>query len=76
MSATPKDTKFRTHNTPFCLLLFRNKTEAAKFSRALFHNINYKSVPLTMEQNLALILDDAALFPDDKLKQHEFFGWP
>lgn len=76
LSATPKDKKFRAINTPFCLLLFRNKTEAAKFSRALFHNINYKSVPLTMEQNLALILDDADLFSDEKLKTHEFFGWP
>lgn len=58
LSATPKDPKFRAYNTPFCLLLFRNSQEAAKFSRALFHNINYKSVPLTMEQNLRLILDD------------------
>jgi hypothetical protein len=76
LSATPKDKKFRAHNTPFCLLLFRNEEEAAKFSRALFHNINYKTVPLTMEQNLSLILDDETLFPDDKLKEHEFFGWP
>jgi len=76
LSATPKDMKFRAHNTPFCLLLFRNQEEAAKFSRALFHNINYKAVPLTMEQNLKLILDDEALFPDEKLKEHEFFGWP
>lgn len=76
LSATPKDQKFRTHNTPFCLLLFRNSIEAARFSRALFHNINYKSIPLTMEQNLALILDDEGLFPNDKLKEHEFFGWP
>lgn len=76
LSATPKDTKFRAHNTPFCLLLFRNKKEAAKFSRALFHNINYRIVPLTMEQNLKLILDDEAIFPDAKLKEHEFFGWP
>ena len=76
LSATPKDKKFGAHNTPFCLLLFRNTTEAARFSRALFHNINYKSVPLTMEQNLKLILDDSALFPDAKLKEHESFGWP
>jgi hypothetical protein len=76
LSATPKDKKFEAHNTPFCLLLFRNTIEAARFSRALFHNINYKSVPLTMEQNLKLILDDAALFPDAKLKEHESFGWP
>lgn len=76
LSATPKDKKFEAHNTPFCLLLFRNSTEAARFSRALFHNINYKSVPLTMEQNLTLILDDSALFPDEKLKENESFGWP
>lgn len=76
LSATAKDKKFRAHNTPFCLLLFRNSTEAARFGRALFHNINYKSVPLTMEQNLKLILDDESLFPDEKLKEHEFFGWP
>jgi hypothetical protein len=75
LSATPKDKKFESHNTPFCLLLFRNTTEAARFSRALFHNINYKFVPLTMEQNLKLILDDAALFPDALLKEHESFGW-
>jgi len=76
LSATPKDKRFEAHNTPFCLLLFRNTTEASRFSRALFHNINYKSVPLTMEQNLKLILDDSSLFPDDKLKEHESFGWP
>ena len=77
LSATPKDKKFESHNTPFCLLLFRNATEAARFSRALFHNINYKSVALTMEQNLRLILDDPTnLFPDEKLKTTESFGWP
>lgn len=76
LSATPKDRKFEAYNTPFCLLLFRNTIEASRFSRALFHNINYKSVPLTMEQNLKLILDDSALFPDEKLKEHESFGWP
>lgn len=76
LSATPKDKRFRAHVTPYCLLLFRNSVEAAKFSRALFHNINYKAVPLTMEQNLKLILDDALLFPDDLLKQPEPFGWP
>lgn len=77
LSATPEDSKFRKHNTPFCLILFRNTNEAARFSRALFHNINYKQVPLTMEQNLKLILDDSeGLFPDDKLKANSSFGWP
>lgn len=76
LSATPEDTKFRKHNTPFCLLFFRNSKEEARFSRALFHNINYKQVPLTMEQNLKLILDDSDLFPDEKLKTEPSFGWP
>jgi hypothetical protein len=76
LSATPKDKKFQAHNTPFCLLLFRNSIEAARFSRALFHNINYKSVPLTMEQNLKLILDDTDLFLDETLQTQESFGWP
>lgn len=75
LSATPESPKFTEHNTPFCLIFFRNKTEAARFSRALFHNINYKQIPLTMEQNLKLILDDEDLFTDDKLKSSESFGW-
>jgi len=76
LSATPENPKFRAHNTPFCLIFFRDKAEADHLSRALFHNINYKQVPLTMEQNLRLILDDEDLFPDDKLKSSESFGWP
>jgi hypothetical protein len=76
LSAIPEDDKFRKHNTPFCLILFRNTQETNRLSRALFHNINYKQIPLTMEQNLKLILDDSDLFPDDKLKTHASFGWP
>lgn len=76
LSAVPENEKFRSHNTPFCLILFRNKDEAARFSRVLFHNINFKQVPLTKEQNLKLILDEPGLFPDEKLKTDPFFGLP
>ncbi|HEV3037865.1 MAG TPA: hypothetical protein VHA33_08785 [Candidatus Angelobacter sp.] len=76
LSATPEDPKFRKHNTPFCFILFRDTKEADRLSRALFHNINYKQIPLTMEQNLKLILDDNVLFSDDKLKTGSSFGWP
>lgn len=71
LSATPEDPKFRKHNTPYCLLFFRNDIVAARFGRALFHNINYKQVPLTMEQSLKLIVDEENrdLFPDDDLKR-------
>jgi hypothetical protein len=76
LSATPEDSKFRSYNTPYCLIFFRTDEEANRFSRALFHNINYKQVPLTMEQNLKLILDDdTGLFSDDTLKTNSSFGW-
>lgn len=67
--------KVRSYKAPFCLVLFRTNLERDEFSRVFFHNINFKALPLTMEQNLKLILDDEALFPDDKLKEPEPFGW-
>lgn len=70
-------TQVRERVTPFCLILCQNQTDYRKFSRALFHTINYKQVPLTMEHNLRLILEDMDLFPDDLLKKPEDgFGWP
>jgi len=69
------DTIVRERTTPFCIVFCRNKTEFRRFSRALFHNINYKQVPLPKEHNLRLILDDPDLFPDDKLKSEPSFGW-
>ncbi|MBB6214539.1 hypothetical protein HNQ80_000622 [Anaerosolibacter carboniphilus] len=75
LSATKEDKRFENYNVPYCLILFRNESEAKKFSRALFHNINYKHIPLTKEQNLKLILEDTYLFPDEKLKSDVSFGW-
>jgi hypothetical protein len=70
------DTSVRERATPFCIVFCRNGTEFRRFSRALFHNINYKQVPLPKEHNLRLILDDPELFPDEKLKADPSFGWP
>ena len=75
LEATKADSKFEDYNIPFCLVLFRNQTESDKFSRALFHNINYKHRPLPMEHSLTLILDYETLFPDEKLKDDASFGW-
>lgn len=72
----PTDTSVRERTTPFCIVFCRNSTEFRRFSRALFHNINYKQVPLPKEHNLKLILDDPDLFPDEKLKEDPSFGWP
>jgi hypothetical protein len=76
LAAGKCDDTVKGYNSPYCLMLFRNNEEALRFSTALFHNINYKQMPLTMEENLKIILDDTNIFPDDKLKEHEFFGWP
>jgi len=54
-------------NVPFCLVLFNDDLSMQKFSRALFHNLNYKQIALTMEQSLKQILEDDNLFPDDIL---------
>ncbi len=40
-----------------------------KFEMVVFHNINTKSVPLTSEQNLRVIIDDEVNFPDDELRE-------
>ncbi|MEN6384545.1 MAG: hypothetical protein ABFD79_05045 [Phycisphaerales bacterium] len=61
--------------TPFCLVFFRNEKEDEKFGAALFHNINHKALPLTVEDNLRLILENKELFPDDILKNSTSFGW-
>jgi len=54
-------------NVPYCLVLFNDDMSMQKFSRALFHNLNYKQIALTMEQSLKQILEDETLFPDDIL---------
>ena len=60
--------KFSSYNVPFCLVLFRTSDELKQYSRALFHNINFRQIALTMEQSLKLMLEDDDLFKDDVLK--------
>ena len=67
--AASKDAQVRARVTPFCIVFCRNATEFRRFSTALFHNINFKQVPLPKEHNLRLILDDTDLFPDERLKE-------
>lgn len=59
--------RYGSLNVPFCLVLFNDDLGMQKFSRALFHNLNYKQVALTMEQSLKQILGDENLFPDSVL---------
>ncbi|MCB4763070.1 MAG: hypothetical protein LGB78_04065 [Sulfurovum sp.] len=69
------DERIKKLNVPFCIVFFRDEDEERKYSRILFHNINYKSIPLAMEDSLKLILDDTVTFDDDELKESTAFGW-
>lgn len=60
---------------PFCLILCQNPDEENRYSRAIFHNINAKQIPLNLEENLKVILDSSEVFSDDKLKTDPSFGW-
>lgn len=60
---------------PFCLLLFRNPSENDQFTRAIFHNINAKQIPLKLEENLRVILESHQVFFDEMLIQDPSFGW-
>lgn len=60
---------------PFCLLLFRNPKENEQFTRAIFHNINAKQIPLNLEENLKVILESEQVFSDEMLKTDSSFGW-
>ena len=60
---------------PFCLILCQNPDDENRYSRAIFHNINAKQIPLDLEENLKVILDSDSVFTDDKLKSDPSFGW-
>jgi len=74
LSAAPESAEFNDYITPFCLILFPNTPQSEEYKRVIFHNINSKSVPLTSEENLRLILDDENIFPDKKLMTNASFG--
>ena len=62
--------------TPFCIVLHDDATQAQRFEKVVFHNINAKQIPLTSEENLRLILQagDGALFSDEDLFGKPSFG--
>jgi hypothetical protein len=76
LSAADKEEEFQDIVAPFCVILFGDGMEDRRNSKTIFHNINSKSIPLTSEENLKIILDDEALFSDEALKDPSNFGWP
>jgi len=63
--------KVRRYQAPFCLALFRNDEEQQRFGRVFFHMINFRSVPISEEQNLKLILEQQD-YPDERLEAAPF----
>lgn len=59
---------------PYCILLFRTADESERYSRAIFHNINSKQIPLKLEENLKVIIESDKVFHDDKLENDPSFG--
>jgi hypothetical protein len=60
---------------PFCIIFCRNNDEEDQYSRAIFHNVNAKQIPLNLEENLKVILKSDGVFSDEKLKTDPSFGW-
>ena len=59
---------------PFCLIIFPNEEEAINNSRAIFHNINSKQIPLKMEQNIKIIIESPDVFTSSILEKSQPFG--
>lgn len=63
--------------TPFCLLLLPkqfeqdssagSKSTTDKLEKTIFHNINYKHIPLKKEHHYKMMIGDSAIFTDDAL---------
>ena len=66
------DPKVENMVAPFCLLLGDNSTEFEKATKVFFYNINTKTIPLTSEENLRVLIDDEKSFSDEELE--EIFG--
>ncbi|MDR3149802.1 MAG: hypothetical protein LBT88_07325 [Oscillospiraceae bacterium] len=60
---------------PFCIIVFPNYEEAKNNSRAIFHNINSKQIPLELEQSIKIIIESTTVFADSTLKRNQPFGW-
>jgi hypothetical protein len=59
---------------PYCLIVLPNEEEANNNSRAIFHNINSKQIPLKLEQNIKIIIESDAVFANSILEKNQPFG--
>lgn len=70
LMAAEKSSNAKVENmvAPFCLLLGSDTVDFDKATKVFFYNINTKTIPLTSEQNLKVLLDDNVNFPNDEIR--------
>ena len=78
-SEKSKNPKVENMIAPFCIILGteyyqnnqkifnENSRDFDKSIKVFFHNINTKTIPLTSEENLKVLIDDSENFPNDEL---------
>lgn len=74
ISAHDLEPGFGDLRCPFCVILFDSSDEDRRKSKTIFHNINFKSIPLTAEQHLRVVFDDTTLFSNEMLEESRSFG--
>lgn len=74
LSAISLKEEFKEYITPFCVIILSDDVSDEQKDKIIFHNINFKAIPLDEEHSLKIILEDKRLFSDDSLKSKSF-GW-
>lgn len=74
LSAASIKDEFKEYITPFCIIILSDDFYDNQKDKIIFHNINFKSIPLEEEHILKIFLDDEESFSDDFLKGSSL-GW-
>lgn len=73
--------EIRQRSIPFCVVVFQDEVTYQRNAALIFHNINYRAVPIAEEKNLELVLESKNpgtgehLFTEHYLQDSKSFGW-
>ena len=80
-SADDDPSGIRQRRIPFCIVVFPDQIVYQRNAALIFHNINYRALPISEEKNLELVLEsknpgtDEYLFTGPYLQENRSFGW-
>ena len=80
-SADDDPSGIRQRRIPFCIVVFPDRIAYQRNAALIFHNINYRALPISEEKNLELVLEsknpgtDEYLFAGSYLQENRSFGW-